>query len=103
LHALGLDPNEFDAIVSGDEVPENKPALGPFLKMAATLLVQPNHIVMVGDRTNIDLIPAKILGMATILIDKSSNVSRFADVVVNDVSEVHSAVLRIARASTLHH
>jgi FMN phosphatase YigB (HAD superfamily) len=95
LHALGLDLSEFDAIVSGDEVLENKPALNPFLKLVATLHVQPNRVVMVGDRIAIDLIPAKRLGIATILVDKSNNLSPFADIVVNDVTEVYSAIFRI--------
>jgi FMN phosphatase YigB (HAD superfamily) len=95
LHALGLGLSEFDAIVSGDEVLENKPALSPFLKLVAILHVRPNRVVMVGDRIAIDLIPAKRLGMITILVDKSNNLSPFADIVVNDVTEVYPAIFRI--------
>jgi len=97
LNALELDTSEFEAIVSGDEVPENKPSPYPFLKTVSNLHVRPSRTVMVGDRIAIDLMPAKKLNMTTILIGKLDNPSPHVDFAVNDVAEVYSTIAQIRR------
>lgn len=99
LHALGIDHNQFEAIVAGDEVSHIKPAKEPFLKLVGLLQAQLEKSVMVGDRIYIDLIPAKELGMMTVLLGRISCSPDFVDFIAPDILSVYN-LLFINKHST---
>jgi HAD superfamily hydrolase (TIGR01549 family) len=71
IRTLGLikvDPAWFTFIISGDEVGKRKPDPEGFHKIIAKSNLPPEEILYVGDRVNVDIKPAKALGMQTCLV-----------------------------------
>jgi FMN phosphatase YigB (HAD superfamily) len=71
---IGSNINEkwFTHILSGDEVKERKPALDAFYKIIELSNLPAKNIFYVGDRIDVDIKPAKKVGMKTGLVwDKS--------------------------------
>jgi HAD superfamily hydrolase (TIGR01662 family) len=84
-----------------------KPDPRAFTAVAEALGVAPADCIMVGDRIDNDIVPAKALGMATILFrtgrhrrQKSRTAAEEADAVVTDVAELEAAILRFLAASS---
>jgi FMN phosphatase YigB (HAD superfamily) len=68
LQALGVRAR-FLAVVGLDDSLVSKPAPEPFLRAAALLGAEPGRCVSVGDRYDVDLVPALELGMGAILVE----------------------------------
>lgn len=58
----------FDSVIISEIVKVRKPSLKPFLLALKDLGCRPDEAIMVGDRYDIDVAPAKVLGMKTIRI-----------------------------------
>jgi HAD superfamily hydrolase (TIGR01662 family) len=58
----------FQVIVTPDEIDAKKPSLRPFERALSLLSAKPERSLMIGDNVANDLIPAKKLGMQTILL-----------------------------------
>jgi putative hydrolase of the HAD superfamily len=88
LKALQISPSNFDVTVTSSEV-EPKPSPEPFLSALKLLRCRRESAIYVGDRDEAELRPAKTLGIRTILLDPSGkSTSRWADVVVDDISQI---------------
>ncbi len=71
LALLGLDPSNF-TLLSGDDVKNGKPDPEGFEKIVQLCGVPAEQIIFVGDSEQKDIIPAKSVGMKTILVRGSS-------------------------------
>jgi HAD superfamily hydrolase (TIGR01549 family) len=70
LNSLGFT-KLFDAIlIAGEDIPQRKNSLIPFIEIARLLNVEPKNTVVVGDRMDADIDNAKEAGMKAVLIDK---------------------------------
>lgn len=95
LKALGLDESLFDAVVTSSDA-RPKPSPEPFLQALKLTNCDKAGAIYVGDRDEAELHPAKILGIRTILLDRKGGAqTRWADVVVKDLSQVPDAVTRM--------
>lgn len=66
--ALGLTPTLFETIVTSELTGVNKPNPEPFEHVLGFTKFSPEQHLMIGDRIEIDLVPAKKLGMNTCLV-----------------------------------
>jgi len=66
LAGLGLHKS-FDVVITPGEVKRKKPSSLPFKAAMKALKVKPEDIIMVGDDPKRDIVPAKRLGMITVL------------------------------------
>ncbi|HCS78352.1 TPA: hypothetical protein DIV55_01265, partial [Patescibacteria group bacterium] len=65
LEVLGVSMATFQAVITPETTGVTKPNIKPFeLVLASTQLPAAQHL-MIGDRVEVDLIPAKKLGMRT--------------------------------------
>lgn len=71
LKHLGLDPTLFTEIVTSETVGVNKPELAGFQYILGKTGLPPEKHLMIGDREEVDLAPAKKLGMMTCLVWKT--------------------------------
>jgi putative hydrolase of the HAD superfamily len=69
LSALELLPR-FDPVVVSSEVGAAKPDVAIFHHAARAASVSPDRILHVGDRVDLDLEPARAVGMSALLIDR---------------------------------
>jgi HAD superfamily hydrolase (TIGR01549 family) len=67
LDALGIS-GAFTAVLGADEVPAPKPSREAFKAMLGLLAADPRQCVMVGNTAEKDILPAKELGMRTVLV-----------------------------------
>ena len=59
----------FDMVViSGDDTPETKPSPEPFKYILTSLHMSPEEVLMVGDKPEVDLQGAHVLGIKTLLL-----------------------------------
>ncbi len=77
LGLLGLDPSDF-TLLSGDNVKNAKPDPKGFEKIVQCCGVPAEQIIFVGDSEKKDIIPAKSVGMKTILVRCSSSVADYS-------------------------
>ena len=68
LKIIKVDKSWFKFIISGDDIKERKPALDGFYLMIKKSGLPPEEILYVGDRVNVDILPAKKAGMKTGLV-----------------------------------
>jgi FMN phosphatase YigB (HAD superfamily) len=75
LYVKKFDYYPFEKIFSLNKGSEIKPKISAFLRVLKYTNLPPNKHLMIGDSIEIDLIPAKKLGMKTCLVysDKASN------------------------------
>ncbi len=87
LKILGLNPQIFQEIVTSEIVGENKPNPAGFQYILDKTKLPPKSHLMIGDREEVDLVPARQLGMKTCLVwsEKKSNI---ADVTIKTVYEI---------------
>jgi putative hydrolase of the HAD superfamily len=83
-----------------------KPDVRLFLRACEDLRVEPGECIMVGDRIDNDVVPAKLLGMATVLIRTGRHANQQAraldelpDVQVSSVEGLENAIGRLLRLS----
>ena len=67
LSLLGLNPHDF-TLLTGDDVTKGKPDPEGFEKIVQLCGVAANQIIFVGDSEQKDIIPAKSVGMKTLLV-----------------------------------
>ncbi|MBI5002530.1 HAD family hydrolase [Candidatus Woesearchaeota archaeon] len=77
LGLLGLDPLDF-TLLSGDDVQNAKPDPEGFEKIVQCCGVPAEQLIFVGDSEKKDIIPAKSVGMKTILVCGSSLVADYS-------------------------
>jgi len=95
IDALRLDADKFQIILGGDKVTNIKPHLEPFRTIAQFLHVDYADCVSIGDRIQIDLAPAKKLGMKTVLVTHETATTELADVVIRSLMQVEQALSRL--------
>lgn len=78
LTALSLPISCLDAFVTSSEI-EPKISSRPYLRALALLQVTADEAISVGDRIDVDLKPAKELGIYTVLVSKKSVKSLWVD------------------------
>ena len=80
LAAVDIKPEWFTHVISGDDIKERKPALDGFYLMIEKTNLPPEEILYVGDRVDVDIKPAKTVGMKTCLVyGKSSEADYSTD------------------------
>lgn len=100
LEKIGLSPESWDAVITGEEVIEKKPAPDIFLKAAEQLGCTPAECVVIEDAVN-GVRAAKAAGMGCIAIAQSfdAELLRDADVVVSRIADLGlAAITRAGKA-----
>jgi HAD superfamily hydrolase (TIGR01549 family) len=72
LDLLTIDYGLFANILSGDDVSERKPSPEGFYKMVELSKLPADQILYIGDRVDVDIKPARAVGMRTCLVWQSS-------------------------------
>jgi len=90
LELLGLSPKIFQGIVTADDVLRSKPDVEPYVKAQKMTGSAAHQHVSIGDREKVDILPARKLGMKTILV---WGASQMADVSVPTVYDVPSVLV----------
>jgi FMN phosphatase YigB (HAD superfamily) len=91
LEHLDIPTDCFTHVLSGDDISERKPALDGFYKMIKLSGVPASQIMYIGDRVDVDIKPAKQVGMQTCLIYGKSEE---ADYCVAGFREIADVVIR---------
>jgi HAD superfamily hydrolase (TIGR01509 family) len=86
IKSLGLE--EFAKVFTPRETKFLKPDPRAFLAVLEKLKVKPEETLMVGDELERDLIPAKKLGMETILIDRENKTENASVKKINSLVEL---------------
>jgi len=85
----------IDIVITGWEARAAKPSPKIYLKTLEKLGVNAKDAVLVGDDQNVDIRPAKQLGIFTVLIDRKGKIgSHMADFKVRNLIEMIRRVLR---------
>ncbi len=84
---IDIKLNVFREIVTSETVGENKPSLKGFQYILEKTKLPPAQHLMIGDREEVDLVPAKKLGMKTCLV-WSDKKSKIADITLKSVYEL---------------
>lgn len=88
LRVLKINPEWMTYYLSGDDVKERKPDLNGFYKMIELTKLPAEEILYVGDRINVDIIPAKKVGMKTCLVWGKSNEADYSFEKFNDLLKI---------------
>jgi beta-phosphoglucomutase len=101
LRQIGLLPDTWDAVVTGDDVVSKKPAPDIFLSAAAKLGLLPGQCVVVEDAVN-GVQAAKAAGMRCVAVSQTFPATQLqdADLVRLDIAAVSLADLSGATANT---
>lgn len=85
----------IDLVISSAEEGVSKPDKRIFEKALDRSKCEPNHAIMIGDRIDNDVVPAKLLGMYTIWVKQGfgkywniTGKEEKADLVVNNIKEI---------------
>ncbi|HEX3082358.1 MAG TPA: HAD family hydrolase [Candidatus Saccharimonadia bacterium] len=68
LRTVAIDPAWFTHILTGHDVTEPKPHPQGFELMIARSQAKPRELAFVGDREKVDIVPAKKLGLTTVMV-----------------------------------
>ncbi|RLF99462.1 MAG: hypothetical protein DRN49_04345 [Thaumarchaeota archaeon] len=85
LKCLGLSLNDFDLVITCDDA-EPKPSEEGYLTVMKILGLKPDEILYVGDRWEVEIEPAKKLGMKTALVSRKLHGE--PDIHLGDVMEI---------------
>lgn len=85
LSWLGIPKKIFSAILTIEDFKETKPSLLPFQAVLTFTRLPASVHLMIGDREEVDLVPAKKLGMKTCLVGKKGEIADFS---VKEVYEI---------------
>jgi FMN phosphatase YigB (HAD superfamily) len=85
LELLEIPAEWFSNILSGDDVTRRKPALDGFYEIIRISGLPAEKILYVGDRVDVDIVPAKSLGIHTCLVYGTSDQ---ADYCINSMREI---------------
>jgi HAD superfamily hydrolase (TIGR01509 family) len=83
-----LDLTDFDFIMTGKEAGKAKPHPDCFLKTLNVLAVKPKEAVMIGNDIDIDINPARKLGLKTILIDRENKFKKYKGLKIRSLREL---------------
>ena len=92
IKITGLNANIFTEIVTSEKVGVNKPELKGFQYILNKTQLSADEHLMIGDREEVDLVPAKKLGMKTCLV-YSNKKSNIADMVLPDIYKLTDYLL----------
>lgn len=73
LALLDIPEDDFTHILGGDDIKERKPALDGFRLMIERSNLKAGQILYVGDRVDVDIKPAKSVGMKSCLVYSNSS------------------------------
>lgn len=85
LNHLEIPKSVFTYNLTGDQIAEKKPALDGFYEMIRLSGLQPGEILYVGDRIDVDIKPAKQLGIKTAILYQDSTEADYVFAHVSDV------------------
>lgn len=88
LEAIGLSEDYFEKCISVVDAGEPKPSLKPFELLLKITGLAPEQHVYIGDREKVDILPAKKLGLKTILVWGKSAIADLSLPTVYDVAKV---------------
>lgn len=88
LSLLGIDQAVFTHILSGDDVTERKPNLEGFEKMIELSGLPAEELLYVGDRINVDIKPARAVGIKTALLWQASGEADYCAMSYPELMEV---------------
>lgn len=94
----------FQYLFTSRELGFSKPSLDFFNKIVQTLGITPQECIMIGNDYNKDIIPAKKIGMQTILfsqVSKDSNLN-YTDYVMNSMENLHEIILEIEKRNNIY-
>lgn len=80
LDCLGLAVTVFSQIMTSAEIGTTKPDVRAFTYLIDQVAVPVSQILYIGDRIDVDLLPARELGMHTCLITNGTTVSNSGDI-----------------------
>jgi len=92
LGALGINPSMFDIMVTSDDA-EPKPSPDGYLKILGLAGITAEEAVYVGDRYDVDLKPAKKLGIRTVIVGKGIT-PKDVDFKVENILEIEDLFLK---------
>lgn len=97
IDALGLSVDSFKYLITLDIVQEIKPAAEPFLKAIELAGCEAAECLYVGDSPTKDILPAKEVGMKTVLVadNPSSEDTLNADASISDVKDITHLAFRL--------
>lgn len=75
LETLGIG-TAFEAAIGLDTVGESKPSTAPFERALGMTGIAAERAVSIGDRYDVDIVPARSIGMGGILVDSMEDVYR---------------------------
>lgn len=78
LRALGVEAL-IETVTGLDDTGRSKPSPEPFLAACASLGLPPEACISVGDREDVDCLPALVLGMGAVLVDGPADLAALAD------------------------
>ena len=88
LKILGIPKSTFSLIITLDDVALTKPRPEPYLKVLQFTKDKPEKHVSVGDSEKRDAIPAKNLGMKTVIVGKKSKIADYSIESIYDLPKV---------------
>lgn len=88
LKLLDIDIEWFTHIISGDDIQERKPALDGFHLMIEKSNLSSSEILYVGDRIDVDIKPAKQLGIQTCFVFGTTNEADFSCTQFEDILNI---------------
>ena len=88
LKKLGIAETIFEKIITVEDSGEPKPGLASFQLLLTTTGLSADQHVYIGDREQVDIVPAKSLGMKTILVWGKSDIADLSLPTVYDVANV---------------
>ena len=83
-----LDLTGFDPVMTGIEIGHAKPHPEGFLKILRRWKLKPEEVLMVGNDMEIDINPAKRLGIKTAFIDREGNAKAKADYIIHSMKDL---------------
>jgi len=94
----------FQYLFTSRELGFSKPSLDFFNRIVQTLGFTPQECIMVGNDYNKDIIPAKKIGMQTILFSQGSKDANFdyADYVMSSMGNLHDIILEIEKRNNIY-
>ncbi|MEK7582898.1 MAG: HAD family hydrolase [Patescibacteria group bacterium] len=88
LSLIAIEQSWFTHVLSGDDIKERKPALDGFYKMIELSQLPAKDLMYVGDRVDVDLKPAKAVGIQTCLMWGKSEETDFSCEKFEDLIEI---------------
>jgi len=78
LEVINIDSNWFTHVISGDDIKARKPALDGFHRVIEKSGIPAKNILYVGDRVDVDILPANQLDLQTCLVYGRSSEANYS-------------------------